>query len=81
MTSKHKSQFAILLEDFFNLSKSMAAYLKPLVDHKSAKTEWGILNDQPCKSHTNTTVCGYFFCRLQKKRSQFSRPYRKVSEF
>ena len=27
----------------------MVADLKPLVDRKSAKTEWGILNDQPCK--------------------------------
>ena len=51
MTSKHKNQFATFIEDFFNLSKSMVAYLKPLVDHKSAKTEWGILNDQPCIFH------------------------------
>ena len=26
----------------------MIAYLKPLVDYKSAKVEWGILNSQPC---------------------------------
>ena len=52
MTSKHRNQFATFIEDFFNLSKSMVAYLKPLVDHKSAKTEWGILNDQPCMFST-----------------------------
>ena len=54
MTSKHKNQIAIFLEDCINLSKSMVAYLNPLFDHKSAKTEWGILNETLYVSR-----CGY----------------------
>ena len=63
MTSKHKNQIAIFLEDCINLSKSMVAYLNPLFDHKSAKTEWGILNETLYVSR-----CGYL--RYLHKLSQ-----------